>query len=378
MSADLELPGLGAEELFPVAPENSKSEATPVRLNNIQRDIFDNLLSVGGRRPVAREGLSDDLKGYILDGTSKALNAWREPSMFLGKSALSSIRKCEGMVLADAEQKREYSLPMPTAIGIVTHRAIQMSHTHGDRTPDELVKMAIAGSMTEESFAAFMNAASDWTRSELISEAVNKTVSFLDTFPKLDKAWTPRFEVSFGARVGSLSMSGRPDLSLGRPKADGTQSMFLCDFKTGAIREDHYLEAQFYALLATLRNGVPPFRSCVFSLADGEWTTPDVTEESLFLVAEAVVDAVTRRVEVLTELREPTYTPGIYCRWCPAAASCESADPDARPAANPVPVSLDVSDVATVSVSTSKVETAVAPVTAGTNTAVEDDPYALD
>ena len=377
MSTDLELPGLGGEELYPVSStEHLPQGATPGRLNNVQRDIFDNLLAVGGRRPVARESLSDDLQGYIHAGTSKALNAWREPSLFLGKSALSSIRKCEGLVLADAGHKRAFSLPMPTAVGIVTHRAIQMSHTHSDRTPEELVKMAIAGSMSEEAFATFVNEASDWTRSELHSESVNKTVAFLDTFPKLDKAWTPRFEVSFGARIGSLSMSGRPDLTLGRPKADGSQSMFLCDFKTGAVREDHYLEAQFYALLATLRNGVPPFRSCVFSLADGEWTSPDVTEESLFLVAEAVVDAVTRRVEVLTELREPSYSPGMHCRWCLAASTCESADPDARPSQSEVPVSLGKPHGTCVTEVNSKEESEKG--SSGSPVAVEDDPYALD
>jgi hypothetical protein len=295
------------------------------RLTATQLRVFDELLAIGGSRPVAPATLVDELRREIIDGTRSALAAWPEPTMWVGKSVISTTLRCEGQVLADASTPRQRRLPTPTAVGLVVHRAIQMHHTHPGRSPEELVRVAMAGCRSEEGFAEWSANAGDWEVSDLQVSAVNRLCAFLDTFPPLESAWVPRFEDSISARFGGLVLAARPDLVLGRPRGDGRQTMFLCDFKSGDLHDEHHREAMFYALVSTLRHGVPPFRSCVLSLASGEWTEPDVTDEALFSVARDVAAAVRARGEVLGEIRPPVLNPGRHCSWCPARATCPAA-----------------------------------------------------
>jgi hypothetical protein len=336
-----------------VTAMTDRQGATAGRLTAAQLRVFDELLAIGGTRPVAPASLVEHLKAEIANGTRQALAAWPESTMWVGKSVVSSVLRCEGQLLADAGRPRAKGLPTPTAVGIVVHRAIQMHHTHRGRTPEELVTLALAGARSEDGFSEWYANAAEWQISDLHVAAVNRLCSFLDTFPPLDPTWVPRFEDSLSARLGGLVLSARPDLMLGRPRGDGRQTMFLCDFKSTDLRDNHWREAMFYALVATLRNGVPPFRSCVLSVASGEWTDPDVTADALEEVAADVIRAVNARVEVLREMRPPTLTGGSHCSWCPIKATCAaaqdadgnlinvggSATPGSEPVAAPVTVS---------------------------------------
>lgn len=291
-------------------------------LTPTQLRVFDELLAIGGTRPVAPAGLADELARHITEGTAAALANWKESNMWLSKAGVGSIRRCEGQVVADSSQPRRRGLHRATAIGIVVHRAIQLAYTHPDRTPDQHVRAALAGSRSEEAFGEFWDDADDATQSDVIVESVNRLCGFLDSFPPLEAIWVPRFEDSTVARLRRLVLAAKADLTLGRPRGDGRQTMFLADFKSGELRDNHFEEAMFYALVSTLRHGCPPFRSCVVSLSSGEWTDPDVTPARLAAAADAVVGAVNARVEVLLELRAPTLSPGMHCSWCPAKATC--------------------------------------------------------
>jgi hypothetical protein len=138
----------------------------------------------------------------------------------------------------------------------------------------------------------------------------------------LEEVWSPRFEDPISARIGRLTLSSRADLVLGRPRADLRQTLLLVDLKSGNLNEDHADEAQFYALVATLRHRVAPWRSVVYSLASGDYTEPDVTEASLFAIADKVITAVNNMVDALTETRPAALNPGEHCRWCPARDLC--------------------------------------------------------
>jgi hypothetical protein len=98
--------------------------------------------------------------------------------------------------------------------------------------------------------------------------------------------------------------------------------MFLTDFKSGSLKEDHDMEGLFYALVATLRHGVAPFRSCVYSLSSGEWTEPDITTERLLACASWVGEQVVKMVEVLTEQRSANLIVSSGCSFCPAKGTC--------------------------------------------------------
>ncbi len=112
---------------------------------------------------------------------------------------------------------------------------------------------------------------------------------------------------------------------LGRPRADLRQTLLLVDLKSGNLGDEHYDEAQFYALIATLRHRVAPWRSLVYSLASGDYTAPEVTENSLFAIADKVVLGVRSMVDTLTETRQPQLSAGDHCRWCPLKDTCAAS-----------------------------------------------------
>lgn len=292
---------------------------TPAQLR-----CFDELLSIGGARPTTPPGLVDAIKKVLDEGTRGAIELWTERSLWFGKAQLSTMLRCEGNVVASRLETRERRVTASIATGQITHRAIQLSHTHGGRNVDEYVRLALAGCMAEETFVEFWEECEIQTQSDCLVQSASRLCSFLDTFPTLDPSWTPRFEESIQAKVGRLTLAARPDLVLGRPRADGRQTMFLCDFKSGELREDHELEARYYALVSTLRNGCAPYRSTVLSLASGEWTNPDVSGDELIELAHVVANAVVRQVEVLTEQREPVMAAGMHCTWCPAKGACDA------------------------------------------------------
>jgi hypothetical protein len=291
-----------------------------------QRKTFDSLLEIGGDRPVAPEGLVGELERMLVEGTADALSRWTEKTLWMGKSHISTVRNCEGLTLAEASQVRTRGLHSATAIGIVAHRAIQIAHTHPNLPVGSYVDSAIAGSMSEGDFTTFWETSDVSAQSDLITAAVSKVASFLDSWPPLAPAWTPRFEESVQARLGKLVLSARVDLTVGRPRTGGRQTMMLVDLKSSGISDHHEDEASFYALVSALRHGVPPWRSFVYSLASGDYTDPDVTPSRLLATADMVIDAANRYVAVLTDERPPVLTGGTFCRWCPVSGECPSSE----------------------------------------------------
>ena len=292
-------------------------------LNSTQRRTFDQLLAIGGPRPTCPPGLPERLRETILAGTSQALSSWSDRQLYLTKSQMLTALRCEGQVLAYAAAPQGGStMRAPTAVGIVSHRAIQIAHTSPGLPIRHYVTEAIAAACAEAQFGSYWSDAPEGVKSDLIMQMVSRVTNFLDSWPPLDDRWTPRFEEPLQARVGKLVLSARADLVLGRPRANRQQSMLYCDLKSSGLHDTHEAEGRFYALVATLRHGVPPFRSTVYSLASGDYTDPDVTTDTLMASAEQVVSAVNAIVAVMMEQRRPALAPGQHCSWCPVGATC--------------------------------------------------------
>jgi len=296
--------------------------ATAAALNPTQLKVFDQLLCVGMDRPTMPPTLAEDLTTMIEARTATALRRWTESRLWLSKSKVETALRCEGQLVADADGTRSTLLHPATAVGIVAHKAIQFAHTHPNRTVADYVNAAIRAAQAEDAFHEFWDQADLAVQSDLIGQMISKTTSFLDSFPALDETWTPRFEESIQTKIGTLLLAAKPDFTLGRPRPDFKQTMFLADVKTGSINDNHFDEAMFYALVATLRFGVAPYRSVVFSLASGEWTDPDVTPERLYAAAERVIAAVDSVTDVMTDRRPPLLNAGRHCSYCPAKDSC--------------------------------------------------------
>jgi len=323
----------------------SSTRSAQLALTAAQRQVFDDLLAVGGARPVTPPALASELLEILEQGTAAAMGRWQENRLWISKSHIAGMLRCEGATLASAGERNEGYSPA-VATGVVSHRAIQIAHTHPHLTPSAAVDAAIEVSRDDERFGPWWDGLGAGTQSDLLCQMISRAVGFLDAFPPLAPNWIPRFEESLQVRVGKLVLSARPDLILGRPRPDMRQTMFLCDFKTGGLHDQHHFEAMFYALVTTIRFGVAPYRSTVFSLASGDWTDPTVDAEQMRGTARIVADAVSRYVDVLLERRPPTLTADHWCTWCPARTTCtahaEARDAAAHPQAHTAEVATPV------------------------------------
>jgi hypothetical protein len=296
-------------------------------MNPTQIRTFNDLLAIGGERPHAPALLVEDLRAKLETGLAGPMRAWTESSMWLSKGQLFSALQCEGGLLAQREHRTETTTLHPaTAAGTVAHRAIQIVHTHPGRHVEEVVRLAVAGSRSDERFEEFWTGADVATQSDVLMQATSRVMGYLDAWPPMHASWSPRFEEPIQAKIGRVTLSGRVDLLLGRPRADGRQTMMVVDWKSGGIRdEEHMDEAAFYALLATLRFGVPPFRSTIYSLASGAWTEPDIDADVLHRAADRVIEGVEAIVAALAATRAPRLTAGRWCSFCPAKDTCPAA-----------------------------------------------------
>jgi hypothetical protein len=101
--------------------------------------------------------------------------------------------------------------------------------------------------------------------------------------------------------------------------------MLLVDFKTGNLNESHQDEANFYALLSTLRHEIMPWRSIVYSLASGDYTELDITPNQLFEFSTKIANSINKSISILLEKNLPVLTPGDHCNWCPVSKTCLSS-----------------------------------------------------
>jgi hypothetical protein len=301
-------------------PEPSKPILTPRQVRTL-----DELLAIGAERPAADPNLLSEVTARMELAVSAALERWTERSLYMTKGQYLSVLRCEGELLAQANQQRSGTSPA-MVVGTIAHRAVQLSYTHPFRPVSEYVRQSVVGARSADATL------DEWwaklpvsEQSDMLMQITSKVTNFLDDFPPLDPSWSPRFEEPIVAKIGKLTMASRADLLIGRPRGDLKQTMLLIDLKSGALKEEHADEARFYALVSTLRHGVPPWRSLVYSLASGEYTEPDISAEILLETAEKVGAAVNAMVDVLTERRTPTLTPGPHCRWCPAREHCSVA-----------------------------------------------------
>jgi hypothetical protein len=311
------------------APVISVAGLTPVA-----KRVLESLLDLGSERPVSPPELPAELLEIISQGSRPGLDSWAERNLWVSKSSLLTFDRCQGAFKASKEKKWA-GLVTPVAVGQVAHRAIQISYTHPNASIEDYVRSAIsAQEATDDQFHEFWGSATMAVQSDVISQAVSKTTAFLDSWPPLNPEWSPRFEESTTARVGKVTMSVRPDLILGRPRPDLRQTMLLVDFKTGELKDEHEREAAVYALVSTLRHGVAPFKSVVFSLASGDWVSPEITPDLLRETAQWVGEAASAMADVLSEKKEPTLTVSGACSWCPLQQTCvayaEASEEDKR------------------------------------------------
>lgn len=289
-----------------------------------QREVLEQLGATPDERPVFSDHLRDDLRGELDDAADALVPLLNDDeALFIGKRALSTVLGCPARYMADLAEPFEWSLPI--ARGVLAHKAIELSvFWPVEPTPLELVENALARLAEDESgIGRFVRGLDTTDTAELCSQANNRVSAFLECWPPLKRQWRPALESPVRAELagGRIVLSGKVDLTLG--KASGaTAGKVIVDVKTGAFSPSHRDDLRFYALLDTLRIGVPPRRLATYYLDQGRFTPEDVTEALLRAAVARTVDAMTTIVALRAGQLDAARWPSAGCRFCPIRATC--------------------------------------------------------
>src|SRR5262249_37807013 len=151
----------------------------------------------------------------------------------------------------------------------------------------------------------------------------DRVAKFLECFPPLSRRWRPVTESRLRVELagGRIVLRGQADLLLGR--AEGTTARkVIVDLKSGGFAPSHLDDLRFYALLETIRLGVPPRLVASYYLDSGRPHPETVTEAVLESAVARTVDGAERLVALLHDGKPPTKRTGAACRWCPELARC--------------------------------------------------------
>jgi hypothetical protein len=309
-----------------------------VQLTDPQQRTMQGLIGSGDRPSFAT-----DLPQRLRDRIEEAVRELelREP-LWLGKEKLNQYARCEGQFQAAITgRSAPFSHSARSAYGVLLHKAVEVEvGAREPLDPHEVARVALGRMLDrEERFAEYWAGVSVHDQDDVLMEVVRRVTLFQASFPPLKPLRRQLAPISeFRARAellgGDLVLSGQIDLVLGLPDpVEPTRATRLAvDLKTGGAYPEFAEDMRFYALVMTLRFGVPPYRAASLFLESGTWQSEDVTEELLFHAADRVVGAA-RAAAGLVHGREPTLRPGSYCVWCSQASTCPVAELPAAAAA---------------------------------------------
>ena len=308
-------------------PSGPGPTLTPVaELNPAQRAVLDALRAPDRPRPRYDPGLRDAVRGHLEDELGELAALLDRPAV-VTKRALGEVLACEAHHVASSTAPFEWNVAL--ARGIVVHRAIQLGvFRRDDPPPLELVDDALdrLADDPDAAVADYLLGLPEAERAELRGAASEVVSAFRELWPPLARRWLPRTETPVRAELcrGKLLFTGRVDLSLGAPEGDRAGRV-LVDLKSGAASAGHLHDLRFYALLETLRSGVPPLRVATSYLEAGDLAVEEVDEDVLEAAVRRTVQGTRAVLELRLGLRSAAITPNPACRWCPARTGCEGA-----------------------------------------------------
>jgi hypothetical protein len=307
----------------------------------LQQRVYDELFAAGRPRPTFAPSCGRELHKRLTAATASIAERLElsASSLWIDKHALDGVHGCERRFLAE-EGFPGWSAA--NAKGTVAHRAIELTMFMTDPpSPLEAVDAAIARIIEDNGDrtpAEFLRAANATELAELRAEASEVVSKFDECFPALPAKWRPRVEspIRHELHGGVITLGARPDLTLGQARGDEARVLII-DFKTGREYHSHVDAMRFYALVATLRLGVPPFRVATFYLDSGTWQHEDVSEDLLELAVRRCTDGMVKLAELRLRERVATITSGPACRYCRVREGCEGAARWAETAGEPTP-----------------------------------------
>jgi hypothetical protein len=289
-------------------------------LNPAQQDVLATLRGERNDRPVIRREFRSELQAEL----ELALRDVEGP-LTVDKSSLTKVHQCEGRLVA----LDEFQWNPSNAKGTIAHKAIELSCGGVKQvTPAKLVESAmqrICESPDTRSLAEYIRNVGDEERAELRVSATDIYIKFAEMFPPLSSNWIPNAEATTAAYIGQrrIVFRGKIDLKLGSPIGDRANTLII-DVKSGNPSFTDMEDLRFYALLETLRTGLPPFRWANAYVSAGRIESEDFTEDTIWSAAKRLADG-TRKISRIKEGTTPQLTPGNACRFCPAQQTCVAA-----------------------------------------------------
>lgn len=302
-----------------------------MQLTDPQRRTLENLIGTGDR-PTFPPDLAQRLRDRI-EGAARELELAEQ--LWIGKEKLNQHGRCEGLFQAVlAGEAPPFAHSPRSAHGVLLHKAIEVEVGARDgMDPHEIARVAVDRVLErEERFGEYWRELPAADQDDALMEVVRRVSLFQASFPPLKplrRELAPISELRVRAELlgGDLVLSGQIDLVLGLPDRlePNRATRLVVDLKTGSAFPEFAEDMRFYALLMTLRFGVPPYRAASLFLESGTWQAEDVTEEILQHAADRAIEAA-RAAAALSNGRQPTLTPGGYCAWCPRAGTCPVAE----------------------------------------------------
>ena len=297
-------------------------------MNPTQQRVLDELMGRRAERPSFPDNIAESIRAELEARLAPSAAGLEGGDLFVSKAHLAQVLQCEAYHLAEFEEGFEWTVA--NARGTVSHKAVELAiGLRREVDPTELVEMALARLVEDGhdwSPSEWLRNAPEVEVAEVRMAAIDWVTKFQDGFPPLKTEWRPRVESRLDASFcdDTVVLHGKVDLALGR--ADGNQArVLIVDFKTGRPAISHLEDLRYYAVLETLRTGVPPFRVASYYLDSGSWHAEDVTDEILRSTTRRIADGVARIVEVRVRGAQANLTPGPQCGWCVRRQACEGA-----------------------------------------------------
>lgn len=302
-------------------------------------ELLDRLRATGRQRPKANPELAPRLSRLVMDGVDTAgvdmagvdmdgvdtAGTGGSSNVVVTKDRLTRVLACEAHYVATEFGDRRPSVAM--ARGVLVDALFRQLVTTGsieDPMADGLAALALDDQQHE--LVPWISALPPADRLELESEVIRQAAGLVDRWPSLDPGWLPRTQEAMRANLadGAVQLSARVDLVIGRP-AVREASMAIVEVKSGKRRIEHRADLHFYALVQTLRSGVPPFVVATYYTGTGELDVEAVTDELLLVAARRTGAGVRGLVSlgVLGSGATLRRTPNNLCGICSELSGCE-------------------------------------------------------
>lgn len=305
-------------------------DATSAGLSPAQQRVVVELMAWGQERPTFDPDLGPALRAQLEEALAPVAAAVDDDApgdeLYVSKAALSQVHACEAHFRAQAAEPFEWN--SRNARGSVVHKALELAvssrHSHA---PLDLIDHAtemLAGDDRRSSPGSWLTSAPELELAELRASANEMVVKFLECWPPLKAAWSPRSETKISAELcgGRIVLGGNVDLALGLARGREARALYV-DLKTGRSYSNHIDDLRFYALIQTLRVGVPPFRVASYYLDTATFHFEDVTVETLEAALRRTIDGVLKISRLGDDSSPAAISPGATCGWCALRDRCE-------------------------------------------------------